>query len=373
MAEAIVVGGGIVGTSIAFHLVRQGVKTTLFDREDPGRATAAGAGILSSELGLETDHYAVLARTALEYDPHLVGQLPAELSGDTGFARCGELLVAVSEDEVAPFERVRDLLLAYQRRQPAQAKARILSPGEAAELFPALAPLHGAIYFEQAGRVDGRRLTGAMCQAAEQAGLQVQTAGVERLVIAHGRIRGVVAGGETFPADRVAITGGAWSVEFAAQLGVPLLVEPQRGQLVHLKLPDTETSNWPIVSAFRGHYLVPWPGGRVVAGATHESGVGFNPQTTAIGLYEVLHEALRVAPGLSQAELVEVRVGLRPVTPDGLPLIGPVPGVDHLYVAAGHGATGLHLGPYTGKVVADWMIGQPVEFDMSAFNMDRFL
>ncbi|MCQ3972486.1 MAG: FAD-dependent oxidoreductase [Anaerolineae bacterium] len=373
MNEAIVIGGGIVGTSIAFHLVRQGMKTTLFDRQDPGRATAAGAGILSSELGLETDSYAALASAALAYYPQLVAQLPVGLSGDTGFARCGELLVAVSEDEVAPFERVRELILAHQRRQPPLGKARLLSPGEAAELFPALAPVRGAIYFEQAGRVDGRRLTQAMRQAAEQAGLQVQPVGVERLVITDSRIHGVVAGGDTFPADRVAIAGGAWSAAFAAQLGLPLLVEPQRGQLVHLKLPDAEMGDWPIVSAFRGHYLVPWPEGRVVAGATHESGVGFKAHATAIGLYEVLHEALRVAPGLSQAELMEVRVGLRPVTPDGLPLIGPVPGVDQLYLAAGHGATGLHLGPYTGKVVADWMLGQPLELDLSAFNLARFL
>jgi D-amino-acid dehydrogenase len=372
MNEAVVIGGGIVGTSIAFHLIRQGVKTTLFDREDPGRATAAGAGILSSQLGVETDPYTALASAALAYYPHLVEQLPAGLNNDTGFARCGELLVAVSEDEVAPFERVRELILARQRRQPSLSKARLLSPGEAAELFPALAPVQGAISFEQAGRVDGRRLTGAMRHAAEQAGLQVQAVGVERLVIAEGHIRGVVAGGETFPADRVAIAGGAWSAAFAAQLGLPLLVEPQRGQLVHLKLRDTETADWPIVSAFRGHYLVPWPDGRLVAGATHENGVGFKAHSTAIGLYEVLHEALRVAPGLSQAELVEIRVGLRPVTPDGLPLIGPVPGVKQLYLAAGHGATGLHLGPYTGKVVADWMLGQPVELDLNAFNLARF-
>lgn len=111
----------------------------------------------------------------------------------------------------------------------------------------------------------------------------------------------------------------------------------------------------------------------MVAGATHESGVGFRAHSTTIGLYEVLHEALRVAPGLSQAEFVEVRVGLRPVTPDGLPLIGPVPDVGRLYLAAGHGTTGLHLGPYTGKVVADWMLGQPVELDLSAFSLARFL
>jgi D-amino-acid dehydrogenase len=127
------------------------------------------------------------------------------------------------------------------------------------------------------------------------------------------------------------------------------------------------------VLGFRGHYLVPWPDGRVVAGATHEAGVGFQAQTTAIGLYEVLHEALRVAPGLSQAEILETRVGLRPVTKDGWPIIGPAPGFANLYLATGHGATGLQLGPYTGKLAADWLLGRDPELDVTPFNVARFL
>jgi D-amino-acid dehydrogenase len=110
-----------------------------------------------------------------------------------------------------------------------------------------------------------------------------------------------------------------------------------------------------------------------VAGATHEIEAGFNPQTTAAGVSEVLHEALRVAPELGSAEIVDIRVGLRPVTPDGWPIIGPVPGITNLYLATGHGATGLQLGPYTGKLVADWMMGQPVEADLVALGVSRFL
>jgi D-amino-acid dehydrogenase len=374
MDDCIVIGGGIVGLSIAYHLVRRGAKTLLFDRQDPGRATAAGAGILSPETGDNAQPYFSLAQAAFAYYPDLVAQLQSQQAGDTGFARCGELVVAVSQDEVAPFEQLRRYVLAQsqQEQQPAEA-LRVISTAEATVLFPALAKLHGALYTRRSGRVDGRLLAQALRQAAEWYGLRVHQSGVDRLRLNNSTISGVEAGGETFKASQVAIAGGAWSAAFESQLGLRLPVEPQRGQIIHLKLADTDTSNWPIVFGFRGHYLVPWPDGRVVAGATHEIEAGFNPQTTAAGVYEVLHEALRVAPELGSAEIVDIRVGLRPVTPDGWPIIGPVPGITNLYLATGHGATGLQLGPYTGKLVADWMMGQPVEADLVALGVSRFL
>ncbi|HXV44569.1 MAG TPA: FAD-dependent oxidoreductase [Anaerolineae bacterium] len=372
MDKFIVIGGGIVGTAIAYHLVRHGAKTILFDRQDPGRATAAGAGILSPETSDNSEPYFSLSQAAFGYYPDLIRQLQAEQAGETGFAPCGELVVAVSQDELPPFEHLQSYILARQRRkQPVEVES--LSPGEAAHLFPALAPVSGALYTRRAARVDGRLLAQALHLAAVQRGLQVIQAGVDRLILANGVVSGVVAGGETYRAEGVAIAGGAWSASFGAQLGLSIPVEPQRGQLIHLKLPGIDTSQWPIVLGFRGHYLVPWPGGRVVAGATHEADVGFQAQTTAIGLYEVLHEALRVAPGLSQAEILETRVGLRPVTPDGWPIIGPAPGFANLYLATGHGATGLQLGPYTGKLAADWLLGRNLEIDLTLFNVARFL
>ena len=104
-----------------------------------------------------------------------------------------------------------------------------------------------------------------LARPAVQRGLQVIQAGVDGLILETGRVSGVVAGGEAYRAEGVAIAGGAWSATFGPQLGLSIPVEPQRGQLIHLKLPGTDTSHWPIVLGFRGHYLVPWPGGRVVA------------------------------------------------------------------------------------------------------------
>jgi len=383
--DSIVIGGGIIGAATAYHLVRQGAKTLLIDRHDPGRATDAGAGILAPEASdAKSDAWFDFAVEAVGYYPTLIEQLNYEQEGDTGYAACGRLTIAVSEDELERFEAARRLIFARQKRRglPQPDDLHDITPNEAQRLFPPLAPVLAAIYYRRAARVDGRLLAGALRRAAEQQGLSIKQASVERLIVEPGRLEGlqlkkravigVVVDGESIEAGNIVIAGGAWSHTFGEQLGLPLPVEPQRGQIIHLHLPDTDTSDWPLISAFRGHYMVPWPDQRVVVGATREDETGFEPYPTAVGIQEVLSEALRVAPGLAQARLQEIRVGLRPQTVDRLPILGPVPNIDHIYLATGHGPTGLQLGPYSGKLVADLISGQRLETDISAFEVTRF-
>ncbi len=240
-------------------------------------------------------------------------------------------------------------------------------------MFPPLAAVHGALHYQQAARVDGRLLSHALRLAAERRGLSVMHGRVDRLLVDQNRVAGVVVDGATVSAPRLAIAGGAWSQAFSDQLAVPIPVQPQRGQIIHLRKPGVDTTGWPIVSAFRGHYMVPWPDERVAVGATRETGSGFDPRMTAAGVREVLHEALRVAPGLADWDIHEMRVGLRPLARDGLPILGPVPGIEGVYLATGHGPTGLQLGPYSGKVTADLMVGRPADVDLTPFFVSRFL
>jgi D-amino-acid dehydrogenase len=283
-------------------------------------------------------------------------------------------VVAVSDDETASFERARRVIFERQRASgwPTAADLHEVSAAEARELFPPLAPVRGAIYSRRAARVDGRLLNRALRTAAEARGLLVRPGSVEQLVIERDAVQGLVVGGDTVRAGAVAIAGGAWSEAFGRQLGVTIPVRPQRGQIIHLGLPGTDTSGWPMVSAFHQHYLVAWGDSRVVAGATRETGSGFTPHTTAAGVREVLDEALRVAPGLAHGEVREIRVGLRPLTPDALPVLGPVPGIRGIFLVTGHGPTGLTLGAYSGKLVADQMLGKPPEADVSPFSVARF-
>ena len=118
--------------------------------------------------------------------------------------------------------------------------------------------------------------------------------------------------------------------------------------------------------------MVPWPDNRVVVGATRETGSGFDARTTVSGVREVLGEALRVAPGLAAAEIREIRVGLRPYTQDLLPVLGPVPGRKNVWLATGHGPTGLQLGPYSGKLIADLIQGRDLPLSLDAYRITRF-
>ena len=373
--DAIVIGGGLLGTATAYHLTAAGARTLLVDRADAGRATDAGAGILSPETNSrDPDAWFRLASDAVEDYPALIERLREEQSGDTGYARCGKLVVAASDDEIESFERARRIIAERQRSRgrPAREDLHEVSPAEARELFPPLARVHGAIYSRVAARVDGRLLNRALRTAAEARGLVVRDGSVERLVREGDRVSGIVVGGEPIAAGAVAIAGGAWTEAFGRQLGVAIPVAPQRGQIIHLGLRGADTSRWPMVSAFHHHYLVAWPDSRVGAGATRETGSGFAPHTTSAGVREVLDEALRVAPGLAGAEIREIRVGLRPLTSDTLPVLGPVPGVAGVFLVTGHGPTGLTLGPYSAKLVAGQMLGKPPASDLRPFSIARF-
>jgi D-amino-acid dehydrogenase len=375
MYDAIVVGGGVIGMSTAYHLVCGGARTLLIDRADKGRATDAGAGILSPETNSrDPDAWFDFAIEAVAYYPTLVRKLQADQGGDTGYAQCGQMIVAVSEDEYEAYEHAKRLIFSRQasRGMPSPDDLHEVSPREAQRLFPPLGSVHGAIYYRRAARVDGRLLNQALRQAAERHGLVIRQGGVERLIIQHHTVTGVVADGETLAAGTVVIAGGAWSQAFGMQLGIEIPIAPQRGQIIHLGLADTDTSAWPMISAFHGHYMVPWPDNRVVVGATRETGSGFRPYATAAGVREVLSEALRVAPGLAAAEIRDIRVGLRPYSADTMPVLGPVPGVRNIYLASGHGPTGLTLGPYSGKVIADLIVANQPTADLSAFYVTRF-
>lgn len=369
--DAIVIGGGVVGASAAYHLVRAGAKTLLLDRRDAGRATAAGAGILSTATAIDDpDPIERFEARAATYYPRLIERLRADGAGDTGYRECGSLTVAVHDEELAHFRQVASGLRRWRAAKD-HGYAEI-SPDEAKALFPPLARVKGAIYCGRGARIDGRLLADALLSAASERGLEVRHAAADDLLLEHDRVVAVRSAGERIPCAHVVIAAGAWSQVFGQQLGVAIPVEPQRGQIVHLGLPGADTGSWPIVLAFRGHYMVPWGDARIAVGATREAGSGFRPHTTAAGVAEVLTEALRVAPGLAEAEIREIRVGLRPASRDGLPILGPLPGVANVLLATGHDSVGLQLGPYSSKVVADLITRGEAETDIAPFSPGRF-
>lgn len=373
MTDVLVVGGGIVGMSAAYRLVRGGVSVTLIDREDVGQATAAGAGIIAPGTTYKSSApFYPLAFQAVAYYEKLLEDLAEDGETKTGYEVAGLLHVATSDDEAV---RLPDLLRLMAERHAAGVRnigeVRHMDEQEARMLFPALGPISGALYAPGAARVDGRLLRDALRRAAGRRGARILPGNAELTQFDGQRVQ-VGVNGERLSAAALILAGGAWSEAFGEALRLRLPVYPQRGQIVHLELPKSETGRWPIVVGFHSHYLLAFPTHRVVAGATREDGAGFDARLTAGGVHEVVSEALRVAPGLAGATLHEMRVGLRPASPDGLPLLGRVPGFEQVWLATGHGPSGLQLGPYSGALMADMLLGAAPPLDLSAFAPERF-
>lgn len=178
--------------------------------------------------------------------------------------------------------------------------------------------------------------------------------------------------GEPLAADKIVVAAGAWSTELVAPLGVSLNVAPQRGQISHFELPGADTGLWPVVLPVSSHYLLAFPGSRIVAGATRETGSGFDYRVTAAGQREVLEHALAVAPGLADATLLETRIGFRPASEDGLPLLGSLTEHPDVLIATGFGAGGLTLAPFAGTLIADLALGEQPSFDLAPYEPERF-
>ncbi|HLN16760.1 MAG TPA: FAD-dependent oxidoreductase [Acidimicrobiales bacterium] len=367
-ADVAVVGGGLVGSALAYELVCRDVPTVLVDRHDPGRATDAGAGILSPETNRHPDDgWFAFAKAAGNHYRELVARLAGDGAEDAGFAECGLVQVALDEREHEWFVPGAELAL---RRSPGVVTE--LDPEEARRLFPPLAHVSAALLSPVAARVDGRRLNAALRATAARRGLDVRDTSVDGLLTKGDRVTGLLTGDGTIACGALTVAGGAWSAAFERELRATIPVRPLKGQIVHLELPGADSTRWPIVQPVAHHYLVSWPGGRVACGGTLEAAAGFDTRVTAAGLHELLRECLLVAPGLAGASVVDVRVGLRPASADGEPVVGPVPGWSNVHVVTGHGTEGLLLGPWSARLVADALLGAPPDPSLARLSPGRF-
>lgn len=366
----IVVGSGVVGASCAFTATGLGAEVVLADAARPGQATAAGAGIVCPWTSSPSDDpvwYAFGCAAARHY-PGLVAELAGLGEHDVGYRQVGALVLAGSPERQAD---ITGQLLARRADAPEIGHVAALTGAQARELFPPLRPDLPAVSVGGACRVDGRRLAASLVRAAERRGATVM-AGRAELVCRSGRAAGIRLGDQVIEGDAVVVAAGAWTRLLLEPAGITVPVEPQRGQIAHISLAPADTSRWPVVlpSASR-HYMLAFDDSRVVAGATRETGSGFDYRVTPGGLAEVLGEALSVAPGLTAGTYLETRVGFRPVSPDQRPLLGPVPGFGGLVVATGLGATGLTMGPYAGAIAARAALGEPPGADLVPFSPVR--
>ncbi|MBI3272154.1 MAG: glycine oxidase ThiO [Planctomycetes bacterium] len=363
--DVVVVGGGIVGCAVAYELAREGVSVLVVDRDEPGReASWAGAGILTpihpwdypepllDLCGRALPHYAPLARTLRE-----------ETGIDVEYLACGLLEPILSDADEA--EVGRQEAWRGARGLP----SRRLSAREAAALEPALAPAtRGALFLPDACQVRNPRVPRALAAAAARRGARFRAGfPVTDLAFEGARVTGVRSGGELLPARTVVLASGAWTALLPLAGARGLDVHPIRGQMVLLRSSPGRLRHMLLSDA---EYLVPRSDGRVLVGSTVEN-AGFEKKTTAAAVGRLLSRAVELAPGLADAPVETAWAGLRPATGDRLPYLGRFPELDGVLVAAGHFRNGILLGPLTGRLLADLVLGRAPSVDLAPFSPAR--
>jgi glycine oxidase len=349
--DAVVVGGGAIGLCCAWRIAQCGARVVVLDRADPpAGATRVAAGMLApiGELAFGEPELLGMTVAAAERYPAFVAELEAASGISTGYARHGTLHVALDRDEAAELRRVHGL------QRSLGLGAEWLSPRRCRELEPGLTPsFNGGVHAPEEAAVDPRAMTAALLAALAAEGVEVRgRVEVTGALLDGGRIEGVrTDSGEELRAETVVLAMGAWSgvATWLPEHARPP-VRPVKGQILELRAPDGEPPCERIVASERV-YLVPRPDGRLIAGATTEER-GFDTTVTAGGVHELLREAYRLLPDIAEMELVESMAGLRPGTPDNLPLIGPG-ALGGLVLACGHYRNGILLAPLTGEAVAE--------------------
>ncbi|MFC4558975.1 NAD(P)/FAD-dependent oxidoreductase [Virgibacillus kekensis] len=369
MNRYIVIGSGILGASTAYRLAKAGAETIIVDRQEPGQATDAAAGIVAPWLTKRRNKawYALAKGGAQSYGP-LVEELSDDGETNTGYAKVGSVNLDTDPEKL---ESMKELALTRRENAPEIGDISLLDSKETRELFPLLSEGYGAVHISGAARVDGRALRNALLNGATKHGAKV-IEGNARLLVEDTTVKGVSVNGRTIEGDKVIAGTGAWTRELLEPLGIYFDVRPQRAQIIHLQVPGVSTENWPVVKPPFNQYMLTFKD-RIIVGATHENNTGFEHRITAGGIHYILTHAMKVAPALENASIIETRIGFRPMTPESIPVLGELPGFDGLLLANGLGSSGLTIGPFAGQQLADLAMGKELKIDLAKYDMSRLI
>lgn len=363
--DVVVIGGGIMGTAIAWVLSQRGAQVRLLERQELAReASLASAGIISppsSRHGARVD----LALRAYRRYPSWLAELAEQSGMSFGHVRTGEI-------DVATEETVDDLRERFDWQERQDMQPEWLDDAELRRREPSVHPAFtSAIFNPHASSVLLGQVTEAQARAASNNGATVDTfAAVTSITVKDGSATGVVVNGEFLPAGQVVVAAGAWSRLLADNLGTPIPTMPVRGQMLALAHAPQPVR---AVIAGAGGYIVPRADGTIAVGATEEHSAGFHTQVTPAGIAWLVELVRTVTPTLADAVLVDTWAGLRPGTIDGEPIIGPIPGVANVWAATGHFRSGALLAPSTAEIVADGLLTGVVDPAIAAFSAARFI
>ncbi len=363
--DVIIIGGGVIGCAIAYHLSKQGARVTVLERESLAcQASGVAAGLLTPLAEAEAPSPLVdLGIRCLALHRTLAQELLAATGISVEYQTVPVLRLAFNDDDVARLKRS----LAWQR--DAGLRVSWIDSEEVRRLEPQASPeVLGGLYSQDEAQLEAYPLTLALARGAEQHGTQVVYTDVTGIRLRAGRAVGVETSRGVFPAGAVVVAMGPWSHLAGQWLGMSLPVEPLKGQLLRA-LPPQEPLR--CVLFHHGDYVAPKPNGTLLLGTTEER-VGFDKRVTEEGRQHIVEVALRLVPGLQDAQEMHAIAGLRPITPDGMPIIGKALHLENVYVATGHGRRGVTLSPATGQAIADLVLRGATDVPIQPFSPRRF-
>ena len=363
-ADIVIVGGGLIGASVAFRLAQNGRKVTVVDRGEPGReASSAAAGMLAAQVGMKkNDALSELCLASRTIFPEFVREIEDTSGTKIEYHRRGILEVARNEQELGDLERK------FTLQKTLEPMVEKLSVGEVRERCAGLDPaVQGGLFFAEDQWLDSEALSFAVVVAARKLGVKFfpQTK-IQKVELLDGSLKELGSAAHRFSANQYVLAAGCWSGELAKSFGLHVPVFPSRGQMMEFQTDrKIEHTIW------TGHcYMVPRDGGRLLVGATIED-VGFDKSVTAAGLEEILSGVIRFAPWLRECRFRRAWAGLRPDSADHWPIFGKSE-ISNLFLATGHFRNGILLAPITAQLTSELILNGSVSHPMDAFSPNRF-
>lgn len=383
-ADVVIIGGGVIGTSTAYQLSKRGKKVILVERKDH----AAGAsGSCDQMIILQSKNPGIHLKLALE-SAKMYQHLGEELGHHIEYKAKGGMILIENQSHL---EIMQDFV---KKQKEIGLEVEIIDRQEAFKMQSGLAEhLVGCTYSSQDAEVNPIEVNFAYAKAARKLGAEILLeTEVTGLKIEQNRVVGVETNKGTILAETVINAAGAWAPIIGEMAGLTIPIKPRRGQIMVTEpVPEfvkkVMLSAQYIVAKYNpdlikdaedagtrlgvGLALTQSEKGNILIGATREF-VGYDTRNTREGVKEVLKNAARLVPGLKDINIIRIMGGLRPYTPDGLPLIGYVEGLEGFFMAAGHEGDGIALAPITGRMVADLLLEGKTFMDIEALNPNRF-
>ncbi|MBN1332475.1 MAG: FAD-binding oxidoreductase [Synergistales bacterium] len=382
--DAVVIGAGIIGAAIAYFLSREGLKVLVLDRSTPASGTSGACdGVISLHSktpGLKID----MAREGI----HLYNQLSLHTDLDLEMDKKGSICLAETEEEVVFLKKRMESQKGYGL------DVRLLDPEEIRSMEPLVSDqVIGASWCPEDTQINPIMATFAFLESARDKGCVLRKNAPVTSLLVHGTtLQGVMIGEEKISAEWTINACGAEAAYVSEMIGIAIPIQPRRGQLLVTEPVDPVISSILLEARYMAFKNNPALGrssedpalkagislsveqtrsGSILIGGTREF-AGYNRKTSYDAFHLMAERAIHFLPSLRELRIIRSFAGLRPYTPDGMPIIGPVEGIDGFLLAAGHEGDGIALAPSTGKMVSQMVCGKSADFPLELFSLSRF-